>query len=132
MTHRWTVIAAFVILLSFISSTALAQHQHSATPTEPSVSQGQADQMQACQKHRSDSLGALDEAASLLEQAKQSADPQQAKTAIESAESKIAEVRHHLSLCPMVGDGSMDHSGMDHSQQQGHKMHCMSEESRPE
>ena len=125
------LIIAIVILLALSSSLALAQHQHSATPPQNTSSEVQPDPMQECQKHHAEATAALDQAVAKLGEAKRLSDGQM-RAAIESAEQQIGEAKHHLSMCPMAKGGSMDHSGTGVSQQQGHKMKCMSKDSQPE
>ena len=127
MTKRFAYILAVSFLIMVGASTALAQHNHSGASPQAAP---QAEPVQECQKHHSESLAALDEAAASLANAKQATDPAQMRVAIDSADKQIAAAKHHLNMCPMVQDGTADRKADSPEQQRGRKMKCMSNDSQ--
>lgn len=127
MKRLSALILTFMILLSLGGSIALAQHQQSATPTQASTSEAQADSMQDCLKQHAEGVAALDRATTSLAQAQGLSDASQMKAAIESAQQQLTKAKHDLSTCPM-----RDMSGRAHSQHPQNKMKCMSGDSQPE
>lgn len=128
--NRRSLLVAVVLVMSLSVSTAFAQHTHSGSSAQASTPEIKDDPMQECQRHHAEGAAALDQAGATLARARQLTDADQMQAAIELSQKQIAEAKHHLSMCPMAQAGSMDHSAMDDSQHQQHKMKCMSKDSQ--
>ncbi|MFB3916164.1 MAG: hypothetical protein ACE14M_05515 [Terriglobales bacterium] len=115
------ILAALLLSAGFV----LAQHNHAATDIQSTPQSSGKDMMQACQKHRSETLAALDKLEKTIATGRQSNDPAKMKAALDQAQTDLVEAKHHMSMCPMMSGsmmhrgmsgGMMQHGGMDHMQ----------------
>jgi hypothetical protein len=108
-------------VLVMSASVLLAQHDHGA-------SQGGSSHMttmQECQKHQSEMTALVDRMSKTLADAKELSNPEDMRAAMENAQSQLAEMKQHISMCPMA-------NGMMHDSR-GHMQHskCTSDRHHP-
>jgi hypothetical protein len=108
--------AVLTVLLALIlgAGAAVAQHDHAAI-TDPSQSKPDStDMMNACHKHSSEAMAALDKLEKTIAEGRESNDPAKMKAALDTAQKQLAEAKHHMNMCPMMSSGHMQDGGMDH------------------
>ena len=93
------IVAVFILVAS--TSVLFAQHTHAGTQDAPT------DMMQQCQKNRSDMSALVEQISETLASAKEQSNPEEIRAAVEKAQSQLAEIKQHMSMCPMTKDGIM-------------------------
>ena len=109
----------FGVLASLVMSASLlfAQHNNGASQGTPP------EMVQECQKHRSEMTALVEQMSKTLTDARELRNPEEMRAAMEKAQSQLAEMKQHVTMCPMAKDGMMHDSG-------GHTkgMKCMPDE----
>jgi sugar diacid utilization regulator len=108
--------AFLTVLLAFVLSAgvAVAQQDHMAMPDQSQGKPNSEEMMKACHRHGAESMAALDQLEKTIAAGRESNDPAKMKAALETAQKQLAEAKHHMSMCPMMGGGQMQDGGMDH------------------
>jgi hypothetical protein len=88
---------------------AMAQHDHSAMTDQPQGKPGSEEMMKGCQRHGSETMAALDKLDKTIAEGRETKDPTKMRAALDTAQKQLAEARHHMSMCPMMKDGGMEH-----------------------
>lgn len=121
MKSRTKVFFGVLALLVVSASLLFAQHDHGASQgVSPHMTM-----MRECQKHQSEMTSLVDQMSKTLADAKELSNPEDMRAAMENAQSQLAEMKQHISMCPMA-------NGMTHGSR-GHMQHskCMSDQHDP-
>ncbi len=96
-----------VLALVLSATILLAQNQAASTPskTGPHKQGGRCPEMTATNAD-------LDQLEKTLASGRESNDPAKMKAALEQAQTQLADARHHMSMCPMMNGGKMQHTSM--------------------
>jgi hypothetical protein len=108
--------AVMTVLLTLVLGigAAVAQHDHGAMTDQSQNKPNSEDMMKACHKHGSEASAALDKLEKTIAAGRESNDPARMRAALDTAQKQLAEARHHVSMCPMMSSGNMQHGSMDH------------------
>lgn len=113
MRNRTRILIGMAVLL--LSATlVVAQHNHGGSTDQSAQQTSSEDMMKSCQKHGSETMAALDKLEKTIAAGRESNDPARMKAALDQAQSQLAEAKHHMSMCPMMGGAGMmhhEHSG---------------------
>jgi hypothetical protein len=125
MVKASNAILAVFLAVVLSAGVAVAQQDHSSMTDQPQSTSSSDDMMKGCHKHGSESMAALDKLGKTIATGRESNDPAKMKAALDTAQTQLAEAKHHMNMCPMMNGGKMQSGGMEHM---GH-MNGMSDDS---
>ncbi len=114
MVKTSNVILTVLLALVLGAGVAVAQQDRMAMPDQSQAKPNSEDMMKACHKHGAESMAALDKLEKTIAAGRESNDPAKMKAALDTAQKQLAEAKHHMSMCPMMSGGNMQHGGMEH------------------
>ena len=103
------IVLTTLLTLVLGAGAAVAQHDHSAMTDQTQGKPGSEEMMKGCQKHGSETTAALDKLEKTIAAGRETKDPAKMREALDAAQKQLAEARHHMSMCPMMKDGGMEH-----------------------
>lgn len=114
MLNRSNAVLTVLLALVLSAGVAVAQHDNMAMPNQSQDKPNSEDMMKACHKHGAESMAALDKLEKTIAEGRESNNPAKMKAALDTAQKQLAEAKHHMSMCPMMSGGHMQHGSMEH------------------
>lgn len=111
MNIRRQAVAICAAMLLTGSMWAQHNHQSSSEPAKHVASTSSEDTVKACRHHMSKASDTLAQLEAAVDQAQKADTPAKKDAALERVRELTGELKHHISMCPMMQSGSRDEMG---------------------